>query len=261
MNAPQITQSTQHRITTLALNVPGNLNAISQSMREELIELLQGSFMDDACDAIVITGAGGVFSSGGDIRTPRPDAQSVARTVRRKMDRLQQMVRLICHAPKPIVSAVEGKAYGAGMSLALACDAVIAADGAQFCAAFGKVGFIPDAGLLYTLPRRIGGARAQHLLLSARVVDAPEALSMGLVDGVVPRGNLLDNAAAEARRLANIAPLAFSAIKSLGTGGCNTLEEAFLAEQRLQPLLALSHDYSEARTAFAERRKPSYRGY
>lgn len=260
MTASLITPSTQERITTLALNVPDNRNALSLEMREALIEALQNSFMDDACDAVVITGAGGVFSSGGDIRSPRPDAPAVARTVHRKIARLQELVRVICQGPKPVVAAVDGKAYGAGMSLALACDAVVASEGAQFCAAFGKVGFVPDAGLLYTLPRRVGGARAQHLLLSARVVDAREALSMGLVDGVASSAQLLNTAADEARRLAHIAPLAFSAIKSLGTGGCNTLEEAFLAEQRLQPLLALSHDYGEARAAFAERRKPSFRG-
>ncbi|WP_159590602.1 enoyl-CoA hydratase/isomerase family protein [Hydrogenophaga sp. BPS33] len=261
MTAPQITKSTDEHITTLALNAPEKLNALSLEMRDALIEALQTSFMDDACEAVVITGAGGVFSSGGDIRAPRPEAQAVARTVRLKIGRLQELVRLVCHSPKPVVAAVDGKAYGAGLSLVLACDAVVAAEGAQFCAAFGKVGFIPDAGLLYTLPRRIGGARAQHLMLSARAVDTPEALSMGLVDVVAPRAALLATATTEARRLAHIAPLAFSAIKSLGTGGCNTLEEAFAAEQRLQPLLALSHDYGEARAAFAERRKPSYRGH
>jgi enoyl-CoA hydratase/carnithine racemase len=146
------------------------------------------------------------------------------------------------------------------MSLAIACDAVIATDNAQFGAVFGKVGLLPDAGMLYTLPRRVGAARAQHLMLSARTVEAPEAREIGLVDDVVPAAELLTCACAEAQRLASIAPLSFAAIKSLGSGGCATLEDAFSEEMRLQPLLSMSHDYAEARAAFAEKRKPQFRG-
>jgi enoyl-CoA hydratase/carnithine racemase len=261
MNTSEIKKSAASGIVTLSLNAPGKLNAISQQMRDELVEALHECFMDDACEAIVLTGAGGVFSSGGDVRSVRPTVDAVPRTVRRKIGRLQELVRTICNSPKPVVAAVDGKAYGAGMSLALACDMVIASESAQLCAAFGKVGFIPDAGILYTLPRRIGGARAQQLLLSARTVESSEALSMGLVDAIVPAAELVETAAGHARRLGGIAPLAFAAIKSLGTGGCNSLEEAFAAEQRLQPLLALSADHGEARAAFAERRKPAYRGH
>lgn len=260
MNLSQITRTTHAGVTTLSLNAPEKLNAISLEMREELIAALHDAYMDDGCEAVVIAGSGGVFSSGGDLRSTRPTTEALARTLRKKIGRLQELVRVICNSPKPVVAAIDGKAYGAGLSLALACDAVIATENAQFCAAFGKIGFVPDAGLLYTLPRRVGGARAQHLMLSARVVDSAESLTMGLVDAVVPSGSLMEAAAAEARRLSQIAPLAFAAIKSLGTGGCNTLEDAFQAEQRLQPLLALSQDHIEARTAFADRRKPSYRG-
>lgn len=260
MSTSNIARSVQSGVTLLSLDAPERLNAISLEMREELIGALHEAYMDDRCEAVVITGSGGVFSSGGDLRSERPATEALARTLRKKIGRLQELVRIICNAPKPVVAAVEGKAYGAGMSIAMACDVVVAAQSAQFCAAFGKIGFVPDAGLLYTLPRRVGGARAQHLMLSARAVDAPESLTMGLADAVVPAAALIEKAVTEARRLSHIAPLAFAAIKSLGTGGCATLEEAFLAEQRLQPLLALSQDHVEARAAFADRRKPAYRG-
>ena len=247
-------------VTTLTLNAPERFNAISLEMREQLVAALQEAFMRDDCAAIVLTGAGGNFSAGGDLKAQRPAPEAFARTLRHKITRLQDMVRTICQSPKPVVAAVDGKALGAGLSLALACDAVVASEGAQFCAAFGKVGLLPDAGVLYTLPRRVSPARAQHLLLSARNVEAPEALAIGLVDRVVPAADLLATATAEARRLSTIAPLAFAAIKSLGTGGCATLEDAFAAELRLQPLLAMSDDNREARAAFAERRKPVFRG-
>lgn len=256
-----VTESIDSGIAVLRLNAPEKINAISLDMREALIAALQRRFLDDECYAIVLAGEGGNFSAGGDIKSERPAPEALARTLRHKLSRLHEMVRLVANGPKPVVAAVEGKAIGAGMSLAMACDAVVAADNAQFGAAFGKVGLVPDAGLLYTLPRRVGGARAQHLLLSARIVQAPQALEMGLADAMVPRSELIAAACAEAQCLAQIAPLALAAIKSLGTGGCATLEDTFAAEMRLQPLLAMSNDSSEARTAFAERRRPNFRGY
>jgi enoyl-CoA hydratase/carnithine racemase len=217
--------------------------------------------MGDDCVAIVLAGVNGNFSAGGDLKNVRPAPEALARTLRHRLGRLHELVRMICTGPKPVVAAVDGKAFGAGMSVSVACDALVASDRAQFCAAFGKVGLIPDAGLLYTLPRRVGAARAQHMLLSARVVDAAEALQTGLADRVVTTEELFAVTRDEARRLAGIAPLAFAAIKSLSGGGCATLEQAFAEEMRMQPLLAMTDDNTEARTAFAERRNPVFRGH
>ncbi len=255
-----VTERIEGRVAILTLDAPDRFNAISLDMREAVIEALQRRFLDDECDAIVLTGAGGNFSAGGDIKGERPAPEAVARSIRHKLGRLQEMVRLVASSPKPVVAAVDGKAYGAGMSLAVACDVLVASESAQFCAAFGKVGLLPDAGILYTLPRRVGAARAQQLLLSARTVEAREARDMGLADQVAPASDLLAVACAQAQRLASIAPLSFAAIKSLSSGGCATLEEAFAAEMRLQPGLAMSKDYSEARAAFADKRKPAFRG-
>lgn len=249
------------RIATVRLNAPEKVNAISLEMRVGLITALQAIFLGDECDGVVLTGSAGNFSAGGDIRSVRPAPEALVRSLQHKLGRLHELVRLICLSPKPIVSAVQGKAYGAGLSLALACDTVVAASDAQFCAAFGRVGLIPDAGLLYTLPRRIGGARAQQLMLSARVVDADEALAIGLVDQVSAPQELLPQAREAARALTRIAPLSYAAIKSLGAGGCATLEDAFAQELRLQPLLAMTDDNQEARQAFAERRRPAFRGH
>jgi len=248
-------------VFVLTLNTPESINALSLSMRNALSAALQECFMDDACTAILLRGSGGNFSSGGDLKSVRPPPEALARTLRGKLARLQELVRLICNSPKPVIAAVEGKAFGAGLSLAVACDAVVAADDALFCAAFGKVGLVADAGLLFTLPQRIGAARARHMLLSARTVDAAEALRIGLADRVSPSGELMAAAHAEAKRFAGVAPLAFAATKSLMNGSCNTLEEAFAQELRLQPMLATTQDNAEARSAFAERRKPVFRGY
>jgi 2-(1,2-epoxy-1,2-dihydrophenyl)acetyl-CoA isomerase len=216
--------------------------------------------MDDECKAVVLAGTGGNFCAGGDVKSARPAPEAIARTLRHKLGRLHDLVRAIANSPKPVVAAVEGKALGAGLSLALACDVVIAADNAAFGAVFGKVGLTPDAGLFYTLPRRVGGARAQQLMLSASVVNAERALAIGMADQVVPAPELVNAACADAGRLADIAPLAFAAIKSLGNGGCGTLEEAFGQEMRLLPLLGLTQDYREGRAAFAEKRRALFRG-
>jgi enoyl-CoA hydratase/carnithine racemase len=255
-----VAERLEGRVAILTLNAPERVNAICVEMREALAAALQRRFLDDECSAIAITGADGNFSAGGDIKGARPAPEALARTLRHKLGKLHDVIRLVRSSPKPAVAAVQGKAFGAGMSLAVACDSVLAAESAQFCAAFGRVGLLPDAGILYTLPRRVGGATAQQLLLSARSVQASEARELGLVDHVVPAADLVARACAEAQRLASIAPLAFAAIKSLGNGGCTTLEEAFAQEMRLQPMLAMTDDYSEARTAFAEKRKPQFRG-
>jgi 2-(1,2-epoxy-1,2-dihydrophenyl)acetyl-CoA isomerase len=253
--------ATLEGVAIISLDTPERINAISLEMRDALIAAFNQCFLDDSCNAIVLTGSGGNFSSGGDLKSGRPAPELVARTLRQKLGRLHELVRLICNSPKPVVAAVTGKAFGAGMSLAVACDVVVAEKNAQFCAIFGKVGLIPDAGLLYTLPRRVGAAKSQHILLSARVVGAEEAADIGLADVLAEPADLLATACAEARRLTAIAPLAFAEIKSLMNGSCATLEEAFAAELRIQPMLALTQDNTEARTAFAERRQPAFRGY
>jgi enoyl-CoA hydratase/carnithine racemase len=256
-----VTDALEGSVAVLRLNLPDKFNALSLEMREALLARLQRRFLDEECKAIVIAGAGGNFCAGGDIKSERPAPEAVARMLRHKLARLQELIRAIANGPKPVVAAIEGKAMGAGMSLALACDLVIAADTAQFGAVFGKVGLTPDAGLLYTLPQRVGGARAQRLLLSASLVEARPALEIGLADVVVPPSELISTACAEAQRLGHIAPLAFAAIKSLGKGGCSSLEETFTQEMRLLPLLGLTEDNREARTAFAEKRKPTFRGF
>ena len=255
-----VCETTGSGAAILRMNAPERLNAISNEMKEGLIESLTRCFLSDECPAIVITGSGGNFSAGGDIRSAWPAPEELAQSLRHRLGRLHELIRLICCAPKPVIACVEGKAFGAGMSLAIACDAVVASPDAQFCAAFGRVGLIPDAGMLYTLPRRVGAARAQHLMLSARTIAGAEALEMGVADRLAPAVELSACALDEARRLSGIAPLAFAAIKSLGNTGPASLEQAFAEELRLQPLLAMTNDNNEARAAFAQRRNPVFRG-
>jgi len=255
-----VTLERAEAMSVLTLNAPERINAISLEMREALIDALNACIADTACKVIVITGAGGNFSSGGDIRNTRPSPDAVEDRVRHSVGRLHEMVRVICNSPKPVIAAVEGKAYGAGMSLAAACDVVVSARDARFCAAFGRVGLVADAGLMHTLPRRVGHARAKHMLLTARLVEAGEAAKLGLVDVLADSGQALVTALEEGQRMLNMAPLALAATKALMGGKYLSLEETFEAELRTQPTLAMTQDYAEGRAAFAEKRRAVFLG-
>ena len=248
------------RVTVLSLNGPGRRNAISVEMREATIRTLKACIASDDCRAIVLTGNNGDFSSGGDVKATRAEAEPDPLRTRRNAMLLHDVVRLIAVGPKAVVAAVEGCAYGAGVSLAAACDYVVAARGARFCASFGKVGLMADAGLTWSLVQRVGPVKAKQLLLTARIVEAEEATAIGLADQLVETGGALDAAIAEAETYAGLAPLAVAAMKSALGRGPAPLETMLAIEADLQPMLAMSHDYREGREAFSERRKPTFRG-
>jgi enoyl-CoA hydratase/carnithine racemase len=242
-------------ITTLTLYNPTKKNAFSQAMRDRLVAVLCSLNADPECRAIVLTGSGGEFSAGADLSGFNES------TVRECRTRLRRgglpLMREMVAGTKPIVAAVEGHAFGAGLALAAACDYVVAAEGAKFCCAFTRVGFMPDMGLMYTLPHRVGTARAKQLIALADVIPAQRAERLGLVDELVSEGQALPAARAVARRFADGPPLAFEMVKSVFAYG---LEAMLQAELALQPMLSLSQDHQEGKQAFAERRKPQFRG-
>ncbi len=175
-------------------------NALSRELLLELADKLEVLRADDGCRALVLTGAHGHFCSGGDVSGMA--AQRTLPMGRERMLVAHRIVRLITGMGKPVVAAVEGYAAGAGFSLALAADCVVAADSAKFVSSFAKVSLLPDLGLMWTLPQRIGLARAKRLLMSARVVAADEALRIGLVDEVAPAGQAVAQASGGQRALA-----------------------------------------------------------
>lgn len=249
-------------VAVFTLNAPQIRNAISLEMREELLCLLREACSSPDVRAIVLTGAGGNFSSGGQLQqpngvaTPKPDPQRTKRNIAM----LQDIVRLLSAGPKPSIVAVEGYAYGAGLSLAAACDVLVASDNARFCASFGKIGLVADAGLMWSLPQRVGLGIAREIMLTGRVVDAAEAGRIGLANSVVPAGCAIEAALEIASGFSGIAPLAIASMKRVLARGPNSLEDVLHAESDAQPVLTLSEDYAEGRTAFKERRPPVFRG-
>ena len=247
-------------LTILTLNAPARRNAISTEMRVALRESLRDALADDGCRAIILTGAGGFFSSGADVDQMQSGETIDMDRVRMRYLVLHDAVKLICEGPKPVVAAVEGFAMGAGLSLAAACDFIVVAESAKLGAAFGRVGLIGDCGLLWNLPKRIGEARTKDFLFSGRVIGGVEAMDMGLADRLVGHGEALAAATEKARVYAAVAPLTIAETKTLLATQFSSFEAFLAAESGAQDRMVLSEDHDEGRKAFAEKRRPDFKG-
>jgi 2-(1,2-epoxy-1,2-dihydrophenyl)acetyl-CoA isomerase len=248
-------------VLVLTLDDPGRLNSISDEMRAGLLAAIEAAHLDPEIRSLVLTGAGGNFSAGGDIKQmENPGGGSDPDRFRRRLIPLHRVVELIAGGPKPVIAAVEGIAFGAGLSLAAACDHVVAGDTARFAASFGKVGLTADCGLVWTLPQRTGLIIARDMLLTARQVAADEALRIGIIDRLVPAGGALEAALAKAAEYRPVAPLAISAMKHAFAQGPGSLAETLSLERQQQPMLSMTEDHKEGIAAFKEKRAPVLRG-
>ena len=203
-----------HGVATLTMNRPDARNALSNELKDAFAQAIPQLAADDNVRALVLTGAGGAFCAGGDLRGMLAvrDQMDVAGWRQRMLD-VQPWLRQLLTLDKPVVAAVDGVAYGAGFSLALVADFVLASPRARFCMSFMKVGLVPDFAAMYTLPRVVGVQRAKELMLSAREVAAEEAVRLGLMLEVVPADSLMARAQALARSFIGASALATSLIK------------------------------------------------
>ena len=206
-------------IATLTLDRPDAFNAMSPELIGELT-IATGYLADSApIRALIVTGAGRAFCSGGDINWFQKgideEGFDVSADVRRGAEVMHQAIIDLRRIPVPVVAAVNGPAAGAGFSLALACDIRIASEDAFFAPAYGRVGLSPDGGMTYFLPRVVGPTKALELLLDDPNLPAAEALSMGLVTEVVPGDQVMDRARERAAKLARLAPHYVKMAKSL----------------------------------------------
>lgn len=244
-------------VVTLTLDVPQKRNALTAELRQALLETLQRDEADPSVRAIILTGAGGSFCSGGDIKLM---GEGGVEDRRARLAMLHDLVRLLVGGRKPVVAAVSGAAFGGGFSLAMASDFVIADNTACFSASFGRVGLMGDMGLLFTLPQRIGPARTRQLMLDGRVLDAVAARELGIVDRVVAPADLEEVARETALRASSTAPLAIAATKSFMADGLASLHDALGREMDMQMALFASEDHGNARAAFLEKREPRFIG-
>ena len=176
------------------------------------------------------------------------------------MKEVHQLLRQLLHNPKPVIAAVEGDAFGAGLSIACACDFLIAARNARLGAAFTRVGIAPDMGLLFTLQQRIGPLRAKQFMMLSRRASGEEAHRMGMADEVVAPGEALSRALEIAEEFAGVSPLAASLVKTSIADGIFTAEAVLRAELSNFSALFGTSDMKEGMTAFRERRQPQFTG-
>ena len=243
-------------IGRVAINRPEKRNALNAEVRQTLISELPALLQDESVQGLVLTGEGGHFCAGGDIASMEG---LDAKTARKRMKDNHQIVRMIVEAEKPVITAIEGFAVGAGAGLAMLGDTAVIGESGTIGFPFFRVGLIPDYGILHTLPRRAGWASARQILLYAKMLQADEALALGLVDDMVADGKAETIAVERALSLAEMPPFAFSLAKQqLGLAPVK-LEEALEMEALAQASCFSASEFPEGFKAFIEKRPPIFR--
>jgi 2-(1,2-epoxy-1,2-dihydrophenyl)acetyl-CoA isomerase len=248
-------------VVNIALNRPKKLNSFDSTMHEELYDALGEAAGDEEIRCIILRGEGRGFSAGADLAhiiegtDGDPDLGEYLRTT------YSRLVKRMVGTPKPIVAALHGPVYGAGVGLALACDLRVAAQSAKFSVAFIKIGLMPDAGVTFLLPRVVGLGRAMEMSMLGDAVDAEEAHRIGLVNKVVAEEALAEETRKLAEHLAAMPTVALGRIKhSLYASFETDLETALEGEVEGQTFCGYTQDHKEGVTAFFEKREPRFTG-
>lgn len=251
------------RVAILTLNRPAARNALSARLRGALAVLIKRFTDDPQVGSILITGAGSAFSAGGDVKGM--DQSAADATFEEQVADLRREQRALWGAlvamRKPTVAAIQGPAAGSGLALALACDLRVAAQSSLLITAFARVGLSGDSGIAWLLTRLVGPSRARELMFLSEQIDAQRADALGLINRVVPDGDLRDAAFALAASLAEGPTIAFGCMKdnidhAIRSGLLESMD--YEAENLIRTQLTLDH--KEGVRAFAEKRKPDFKG-
>lgn len=249
-------------LARIELHRPDALNAWTPAMGTELLDAVRRASADDAVRAVLVTGAGRAFCAGADVKNPRettPDGDPDLSTRLREI--YNPIVLAVRAAPKPFVGAVQGACAGLGVSLALSCDLLLAAEDAYLLLAFVRIGVMPDGGTTAFLAERVGLARAAELCMLGDRLPAETAHRWGLVNAVHPGEHLHAEAEALARRLAQAPTVALASTKqALGAAAQRRLADQLELEATLQQRHATTHDYAEGKAAFAQKRQAVFLG-
>jgi enoyl-CoA hydratase len=256
MTTPLIILEREGHIATIRLNRPEVMNAINIQLMIELVDMLESLDRDETIRAIVLTGNEKAFAAGADIKE-MAGAGSIEMLLRDQFARWDRIRKI----KKPIIAAVSGFALGGGCEIAMTCDIIIASETARFGQPEISIGIIPGAGGTQRLTRAVGKYKAMEMVLTGSSIAADEAMRWGLVNKVVPVENYLQEAQTLAREIASRPPIAVqlakeAVLKSFDT----TIESGLEFERKNFYLLFSTEDQKEGMAAFAEKRKPSWRG-
>jgi 2-(1,2-epoxy-1,2-dihydrophenyl)acetyl-CoA isomerase len=255
-----IERSVRDSVATITLNRSDKLNAFTGTMREDLLAALRACEDDADVRVVVLTGAGRAFCAGGDVESMSGLQKSGDLAAFRKLlDAGRDVILQIATMNKPVIAAINGIAAGAGCNLALACDYRVAAEGTKLSESFVRIGLHPDWGGTWLLPRLVGRSRAMEILMTGRMVDAAEALAIGMVDRIAK--DLAAETEQLARTLAAAPPLAIAGIKrALLASESNGLRAQIELESEHQLACFQSQDAAEGMAAFFEKRSAAFRG-
>jgi enoyl-CoA hydratase/carnithine racemase len=254
----------QQGVLTITLDRPEAMNALSPEMGDSLAAALDEAGRDPEVRVVVLTGAGRAFCAGGDLKTMQQRAERERSAIGR-LEAIDASARriplLLRRLRKPVIASINGPAIGWGCDLAVACDIRLAAETARFGELFVKRGLIPDGGSLFLLPRLVGWDHAAEMIFTGRLLDAAEALRIGLVTRVVPAADLQNETARLAAEICANAPLAVqSAKRMLVAQQSMEFEQAMEQTTFYLSSLRVSADHQEGVQAFLDKREPAFRG-
>src|SRR5688572_15167872 len=251
--------SVENGVATITLNRPDVYNALNDEITFEMQDALKVVSKDENVRVVVLTGEGKAFCSGQDLKSGSPDQKrSFLQSLHKRYNPIINAMRSL---PKPIVCRLNGVAAGAGCSLALACDIIVASEDATLIEVFINIGLVPDSGSSYFLPRLIGMAKAFELCSMGTRVKASEAAAMGLINKAVPADQLDAAVKSYTDYFAKAPTKSIGLIKKmLAKSATSSLEEMLEYEAYCQEIAGSTHDYKEGVTAFLEKRKPEFLG-
>lgn len=250
-----------HAIAQITLNRPDILNTFNQDMASELERATQDVAEDPNIRAVVLKGAGDHFMAGGDIGFFYQHLETMPAGVSDIINQLAASVRHLQQMPKPVLACVQGSVAGAGVSLMLACDLVLAAEQTVFTLAYTGIGTSPDGGASYFLPRLVGQKKALELMLLSDRFDAKQAQAWGLINWQVPAAEIATTAQSIVTRLAQGPTKAYAECKKLSQASWdNTLEQQFDAENVAFTAMTTTEDFKSGVTAFIKKQKPEFVG-
>jgi 2-(1,2-epoxy-1,2-dihydrophenyl)acetyl-CoA isomerase len=252
----------QDGVAVLTMNRPDRRNAMSEAMMAAMDRVLADVEVDDAVGCVVLTGAGGAFCAGGDVKAMAADRrQSLDAAIHRQRLRQRATSGRLWHMPKPTIAAIGGPAAGAGLSLALACDLRYAVEGAVLTTAFARVAFSGDYGGTWFLTRLVGSAKAKELYYFSDRLSAADAERLGIVNATFPPDDFDTEVKQRARRLAQGPRLAYRSMKeNLNRAVGGELGDCMDIEVTHHVHTGLTEDHREAAKAFVERREPNFTG-